>query len=173
MDAYVFASSATPAAVDALKGSASPSGPVRVVCPLTGDRGLYVALAAADRQTLQDGIDDVVAMDGLTGTSAHVAVADVGIESIYGSSTFPTHVAVSAHVGFALVVDVTPALAAPAAPDIIGIAALEDGGLLVEVTADTAEDVRDMLDRLDTVTGRSDAVTAYGATADGAGFETA
>lgn len=172
MDAYVFAGTATDAAVEALRGAASPAGPVRVVCPLSGDRELYVALTAADPAALSAAVDDVLATEGLT--DADTVLTD----DADGSASFPTYLAVAAQVGFTLLdlgeAQVRASVAAVAAlPVVAGIAVVQGGAqLLVEVTADSFDAVRAGLTQVRDLSGGSAVLSATGSTSNGAGFRT-
>jgi hypothetical protein len=95
LDAYVFANSATSGAVSTLSGGVGNGGPARVVCPLTGDRALYVAVSGADSEELSDNVGEVLGTSGLSGTSTHV------VDPTYNAYAFPTYAEVYAYIGLA------------------------------------------------------------------------
>lgn len=99
MDAYVFASTASDAAVAVLAAAAQPGGPIRAVFPLEGDRALYVAVFGNDAATVDGGITTVLDTPGVSDAETYrrSGPADVVVDSAY-----PTHCSVDAWVGFAV-----------------------------------------------------------------------
>ena len=161
LDAYVFASSATPAAIEALKAGVAAGGPARVVCPLDGPLKLYVAVAAPDEAALREKLDAVLATEGLHGADEYVATTSWG-----DGSSFPTHVMVDVYVGFA-VIEGGATTAALGGLSAAGAAVATDGTVILELTGDNQARLRQVLNAL------PGAATGVGATADGAGFRTA
>lgn len=162
MDAYVFARHATPAAVETLiNGVENGSGPARVVCPLTGDEALYVAVSAPSEEELTRRVQEVEGTAGLSGVRSFVALGSPDYKG-----AFPTYAAVKAAVGFA-VVDGPGGPLLGELPFVVGAAAVGEGQVLIEVTGADLGAVRSALDRLPD--GRT-VLTAAGETAAGAGF---
>lgn len=171
MDAYVFAENATLNAVQSLIDAVADGG-VRVVCPLGGDRELYVAVSAADEGTMNDRAATVVQTEGITGASVHVVLGGNG----NGQLGLPTHVAVSDHIGFAMLTPApgqasATAAAAGAISGVVGVAVVTGSKVLVEVTATSADGVQSALAAVTALVGVTTVFTARGATADGAGFQ--
>jgi len=172
LDAYVFAGSATTSAISTLLASVSPSGPARVVCPLSGDRAVYVAIEAADQSTLQQRINAVTSTSGLSNVTSHVVSAGQ-IDSL----AFPTHALVQAFVGFAMLSpnsSATASLVANAVSEVEGVCGLAIVGtkVLVEVTASTSGGVEAILGAAAEANNHIVEFTAIGDTGDGAGFPT-
>jgi hypothetical protein len=167
LNAYVFASSATPAAIEELRSGVGSGGPARVVCPLHGGRKLYVAVAAPDEAALRERVDAVLSTDGVGDADAYYVAGEEAGPSSLDTTTFPTYAAVDAHVGFALVVGTEAAALAASPPAVIGLAVATDGTVIVEMTGDNQAQLRQALNAI------PGAVTAVGATADGAGFRRA
>lgn len=170
MNAYVFAQSATTQAVSDLIADVGTNG-VRVVCPLGGDRAIYVAITADNENDLDTRISAVVGTSGLTGTSSHIALSGDPNEQV----GFPTHYTVSSWVGFAHVTPVSSAStlagAAAALSGVIGVAVVTGNKVLVEVTATTQAGVQSLLAGVTALSGVSSTIfTAYGEAAEGAGF---
>lgn len=169
MDAYVFAGSATSQAVSTLLGSVGPNGPARVVCPLTGDRDLYVAIEAPDSTTLQQRIASVVQTEGLSNVTSHVVTAPAEDNVV-----FPTHASVSAFIGLVMLTPTTAAASAVARAvarvnGVVGVAVV-GSNVLVEVTAANAGDIEEVFDAIAVANGHLVSFTAVGETAAGAGF---
>lgn len=167
MDAYIFASSATQGAISTLIGGVGSGGPARVVCPLTGDRALYVAVEAADAPSLQTKISQVLATQVLTGTSTHVASSS--------PATFPTHGTVEDLLGLTLLSGSNQsgiATAAAAITGVIGVAVVNGGNarVLVESTADSSGTLDTIMADVAAISGASVVFEATGETANGAGF---
>ena len=177
MDAYLFARTATDEAVADLRRRAAPTGPIRVVCPLDGDRELYVALTAPDEDSLTSAITDVSSTDGLTEPTPYVVIPGVGEAGVNPpDAQYPTYCEVEAFVGFAMLT-VPEGFAGPplGAEGVVGVAIVRrpDGrGLLVEVTAGNENDTRARLAGLEGFDGTQLSFRAVGRAADGAGFVT-
>lgn len=168
MDAYIFASSATQGAISTLIGGVGNGGPARVVCPLTGDRALYVAVSANDSTSLSTKISQVVATQVLTGTSAHVATSS--------PSTHPTYATtVDDYIGFSLLSGSNPSSIASAAALISGVigVAVTNGTnvrVLVESTSDSSVTLASIMADVANISGASVVFEATGETANGAGW---
>jgi len=167
LDAYVFAESATQGAISTLIGGVGSGGPARVVCPLTGDRALYVAVQANDSSTLNTKISQVVATQILTGTSSHVATSS--------PSSYPTYALVDALLGLTLLSGTDPSSIATAAAAITGVigVAVTNGStvrVLVESTADSGGTLASIMANVAAISGASVVFEATGETDNGAGF---
>lgn len=175
MDAYVFGRIADDQAVADLRSRVRSAGPIRVVCPLDGDREVYVALTAPDESSLTAAITDVSDTQGLADPSPYVVVPGIG-EVGTNPAAYPTYCKVEAWVGFALLT-VPEGFAGPpiGVEGVVGVAVVRrpDGrGLLVEVTAGSESDARTRLAALDGFGGTQMSFSAVGRVADGAGFDT-
>ena len=167
MDAYVFATTATSGAISTLIGGVGSSGPARVVCPLSGDRELYVAVSANDNNSLATKIAQVIATSVLTGTSSHIGTSS--------PATFPTHGVVDALIGLTLLSGAEPGDIADLAAEIEGVigVAVTNGGnvrVLVESTADTEGALASIMSDVASISGASVVFEATGETSEGAGF---
>ena len=167
MDAYIFSSSATAGAISTLIGGVGSGGPARVVCPLSGDRALYVAVEADDQSSLSTKISQVVATQILGGTSAHVGTSS--------PATFPTHAAVDALIGMTMLSGTNPSSIASAAAGITGVigVAVTNGSnvrVLVESTADTANALATVMANVAGISGATVVFEATGDPGAGAGF---
>ena len=173
MDAYLFARIADDEAVADLRRRVAPTGPIRVVCPLAGDRAIYVALTAPDEDSLTSAVTDVSSTDGVTDPSVYFVVPGV-VEA--GAKQYPTYCAVDAFVGFAMLNAPEGVAPPPHGVDgVVGVAVVRgpDGrGILVEVTAGSTNDTRARLADLEGFGGARLSFRAVGAIADGAGFVT-
>ncbi len=175
LDAYLFVEEATQAATDAVL--AMVGGTVRVACPLAGDFALYVAVQAALPGDLQDKLQEVKDVTGLTGAKeTYVPITQSP------PIPFPTHSAVSDYVGFSLVkvdpgagnvaavyADAQTVTSVIGAAEVLGVHA----EVLVEYTGDTAGTIstaRADVANITYVNGTP--LFAYGATASGAGWPT-
>lgn len=171
MDAYVFASSATSTALSTLAAQVGNGGPARVVLPLSGDRAVYVAVEAPDQETLDEEINEVLGVSGLSGATAYIV--DAGA---FDDATFPTHAVVSAHVGFALLQSSGPAtLAATVAgmTGVSGVAVVDNGSqkVLAEVTAGSSNSLSSYLSAVVVAQGVTGVTfTATGQLSNGTGF---
>ena len=168
MDAYVFAREATPVAVAALRGQVRENGPIRVVCPLTGDRALYVALTGDDPAAIAAGVTTVMTTSGVSGIEIEQPLpGDLGrIES----RMYPTYCAVDSHIGFTKMSGVQEQTLVDV--DLAGVTVT--GGnptvVVVEVTGPDATSVQTSMAGIAAAGGWTPLFTAHGATADGAGF---
>jgi len=171
LDAYVFASSATGNALSTLATQVGNGGPARVVLPLSGDRAVYVAIEAPDEETLEEEIDAVLGVTGLSGATAYIVD-----EAAYDDYTFPTHAVVSAWVGFALLQSnaaVTLAGVVDGMTGVSGVAVVDNGSqkVLVEVTASTSTSLSSYLSSVTAAQGVTGVTfTATGQLSNGAGF---
>ena len=167
MDAYVFAREATPEAVTALKSQVRAGGPIRVVCPLTGDRALYVALTGDDAVAIAAGVTTVMTTSGVTGIEIEQPLpGDLGrVES----RMYPTYCSVDSQVGFAKMTGAQEQTLVGV--DLAGVTVT--GGnptvVVVEVTGPDVTSVQTSMAGIATAGGWTTLFTAYGATADGAG----
>lgn len=167
MDAYIFASSATQGAISTLIGGVGSGGPARVVCPISGDRALYVAVEGADQTTLATKISSVVGTQILGGTSSHVATSS--------PSTYPTWGLVETLLGFTMLSGANPSSIASTAAGITGVigVAVTNGSnvrVLVESTADNSGDLATIMANVAGISGASVVFEATGDTGNGAGF---
>lgn len=172
MDAYVFATGATPQAVSDVLALVS-AGTARAALPTTDDRKLYVAVADTSATNLVTKLAAVLTVDGLTAPVSHLA---------YGSPTterpFPTQGIVEDYIGFALLTTLPGNTVAvyEAAFGVSGVvgAAMVTGtvNVLVEATAATSAGVATILSAVRNLTGVTVSAAATGQTSAGAGFST-
>lgn len=182
MDAYIFSTGATEAAVAALGAGVGSTGPARVVLPLIGSYALYVAVEGADSGELASNVAAVVATSGVTGAFSLQPAASAppgpppGWPPIgWPPIDFPTHADVDVYLGLSLLTTL-PGLAAQvynaamAVSGVIGAAAVIGGGVLVEVTGPDVETVATLQDSVAALSGVTGAATMVGATELGFGF---
>lgn len=154
MDAYVLAPTAAPSVVSQLAARVSPAGPIRVVCPLTGDLDLYVALSGRNARS-----EGTTIANGLPGADVYVPLPQP-VGGIGGSADlYPTHCEVDAFVGFALL-DLAGAEPTGLPPVVlgdfvVGVAVFPQEGdrstrVLIEVTGPDMDDLRAALESLRT-----------------------
>lgn len=171
MDAYVFANSASGPALSTLAAQVGNGGPARVVLPLSGDRAVYVAIEAEDEESLEEKIEEVLDVSGLSGGTAYIV--DAGA---FDDFLFPTHAVVSAYVGFALLQSSAPATLAGVVDGMTGVSgvAVVDNGspkVLVELTAGTSTALSTYLSSVTAAQGVTGVTfTATGQLSNGTGF---
>jgi hypothetical protein len=182
VDAYIFCTGATEAAVASLGAGVGDDGPARVVLPLIGSYALYVAVEGANSGALATNVAGVIATSGVTGAFSLQPSASAppgpppGWPPIgWPPINFPTHANVDAYLGLSLLTTL-PGLAAQvynaamAVTGVIGAAAVIGGGVLVEVTGPDVETVATLLDSVAALSGVTSAATMVGATELGFGF---
>jgi hypothetical protein len=174
LDAYVFAETATQAAIDDAIDLVT-EGTARAVLPVGSARELYVAVSDSSTSGLVTKLATVLTIDGLTGLETHLAIGPPP-----PSMPFPTQGSVDDYVGFALL-QTSPASAvsvydaAVQVSGVVGAAIVGTGQVrvLVEATSDSTTTLSSTLGTVAALTGVSASVTVTGAVANGAGFTTA
>lgn len=180
MDAYIFATEATEAAVEALGAGVGGTGPARVVLPVIGSQRLYVAVTGSDGTQLAQRVAAVAATSGVSGVTTYLATTPdppAGLGNGWPPVLYPTYAAVDAVVGFALVttvpgLTVAVYIGASQLTGVIGAAVVTGASakVLVEVTGSTTDEVAGVLEDIAGLAGVTGTSTAIGLTETGFGF---
>ncbi len=164
MDAYAFASSATPDAIADLRALVD-QGKLRVVLPLAGASAVYAAAAADTAEELFERIDAVRIVAGLGDVDVLLAAEPEG--GTDGAT--PTWVVVAEVVGFARMRTSAGATGsvhqlAAGVSGVVGVAVVTGGAptVLVEVTGPTVAAVTAVFDDLGNLPGVHNMATSAG-----------
>lgn len=175
MDAYVFPRTATTDAVTALARAVAEERGIRVVCPLEGDRELYVAVTAPDRPSLEGLVREVTETAGVADAAVFFAPEEPDPER----AAFPTYIPVAQGVAFTVLdvaePNVTQVVAAVrAAPGVVGVTAVDDGTrVLAETTAKSFAAARAAAESLDELAAVRTVFVSAGSADQAAGLRTA